>query len=147
VCVCVLAVSFLPKSVPIHAKCSGDRTDGWASARAWASDGDGKIVQRRRHEMCGRAAARRVSRRAETYVGHAFPNGPRFRPIRLNCCCFTRRPDGRAERTTSPHNKHRRHSVKQILGLPSARQVTVGCRTNRGGRLPAATTTIEQLNS
>lgn len=56
-----------------------------AGARALSSDGDGTRVRRRRRSCGGRGAVRGVSRRAETYVGQALPNGPRFRPIRPNC--------------------------------------------------------------
>lgn len=52
---------------------------------ARVNDRDGTSVRRRRCDVHGRDAARGVSRRAETYVGQAFPNGPRFRPICLNC--------------------------------------------------------------
>lgn len=80
-----MCVSFLPKSVPIHAKCSGD---GRVSARV--KDEDWTSVRQRRCNKCGWDAVRRVSRRAETYVGQAFSNGPRFRPISLNCTCLSK---------------------------------------------------------
>jgi len=59
----------------------------WGTGRASArvNDGDGwglARVRRRRRDDRGWDAARGVSRRAETYVGQAFPNGRRFRPIR-----------------------------------------------------------------
>lgn len=60
-------------------------TRGTGRVSARARDEDGMRVRRRRRDKWWWDAARGVSRRAETYVGHAFPNGHRFRPIRLNC--------------------------------------------------------------
>lgn len=97
------------------------RWTGRWSARV--SNGDGTRVRRRRCDKRGRGAARGVSRRAETYVGQAFPNASRFRPIRPNgaaehfvrpfaagsSAAASRRPHGRRPPSgPAPPQYHRR---------------------------------------
>lgn len=63
---------------------------GTGRVNARVKDEDWTRVQQRRCNKCGWDAVRGVSRRAETYVGQAFPNRQRFRPIRLTCTCLSK---------------------------------------------------------